>query len=295
MTTQHERDKETGLDYRGARFYDSDIARFLSLDPLAKQFPAWSAYNYVMGNPISLIDPTGRSPEGTGDGGGGAERLSGWSRFKNWISGDSHKNWVNKLASDNGLQESDISLHDNQEVAAFMKGNTLNVQSRNGGYIYSEVSPFESGEMMFSLYRSNFQRDVRNSDFGENGFNWDNLNVQNYLVHAVGPDIGGPAKGLNIIKGATTANRLNYIFGKSEHALEGLVQQFGSQKKAYNAVQKSAHQALKNGLLTPNAKGILPSGNAGNIINVGGNNVRLIGGRVVDGKVILSSFSRKGL
>ncbi|NGF77079.1 RHS repeat-associated core domain-containing protein [Fluviicola sp. SGL-29] len=67
LTTQHERDKETGLDYRGARFYDSDIARFLSLDPLAKEFPAWSAYNYVMGNPISLIDPTGRSPEEPGD------------------------------------------------------------------------------------------------------------------------------------------------------------------------------------------------------------------------------------
>jgi RHS repeat-associated protein len=68
LTTQHERDKETGLDYRGARFYDSDISRFLSLDPLATEFPAWSAYNYVMGNPISLIDPTGRSPEGTGNG-----------------------------------------------------------------------------------------------------------------------------------------------------------------------------------------------------------------------------------
>ncbi len=67
LTTQHERDQETGLDYRGARFYDSDIARFLSLDPLATEFPGWSAYNYVMGNPISLVDPTGKSPEGNGD------------------------------------------------------------------------------------------------------------------------------------------------------------------------------------------------------------------------------------
>ena len=60
MTTQHERDRETGLDYRGARYYDSDIARFLSLDPLAAKYPMLSAYNYVAGNPIIFIDPDGR-------------------------------------------------------------------------------------------------------------------------------------------------------------------------------------------------------------------------------------------
>jgi hypothetical protein len=36
---------------------------FLSLDPLASQYPAWSDYNYVMGNPISLIDPDGKAPQ----------------------------------------------------------------------------------------------------------------------------------------------------------------------------------------------------------------------------------------
>ena len=62
LTTQHERDVETGLDYRGARFYDSDIGRFLSLDPLAAEFPAWSPYNYVLGNPMRFIDKDGRNP-----------------------------------------------------------------------------------------------------------------------------------------------------------------------------------------------------------------------------------------
>lgn len=62
MTTGHERDAESGLDYRGARYYDSDYARFLSLDPLAAEFPGWSAYNYVMGNPVSLVDPEGLAP-----------------------------------------------------------------------------------------------------------------------------------------------------------------------------------------------------------------------------------------
>ncbi|MBL7955936.1 MAG: RHS repeat-associated core domain-containing protein [Flavobacteriales bacterium] len=61
LTTHHERDQETGLDYRGARYYDSDVARFLSLDPLAADYASWSPYNYVMGNPISLVDPDGRS------------------------------------------------------------------------------------------------------------------------------------------------------------------------------------------------------------------------------------------
>ena len=57
------RDVESGLDYRGARFYDSDIGRFLSLDPLAVDYANWSAYNYVLGNPVMLVDPDGRAPK----------------------------------------------------------------------------------------------------------------------------------------------------------------------------------------------------------------------------------------
>lgn len=66
LTTQHERDQETGLDYRGARYYDGDVGRFLSLDPLAKQYARWTPYCFVLGNPISLIDPTGRGAEESG-------------------------------------------------------------------------------------------------------------------------------------------------------------------------------------------------------------------------------------
>jgi RHS repeat-associated protein len=62
VITGHERDVETGLDYRGARFYDSNVARFLSLDPLAAEFAEWSAYNYVLGNPVMFVDPDGKAP-----------------------------------------------------------------------------------------------------------------------------------------------------------------------------------------------------------------------------------------
>ncbi len=64
LTTQHERDQETGYDYRGARFYDSETGKFLSLDPLASKYPGLSDYNYVAGNPIIFIDEDGRKIRG---------------------------------------------------------------------------------------------------------------------------------------------------------------------------------------------------------------------------------------
>jgi len=90
-------------------------------------------------------------------------------------------------------------------------------------------------------------------------------------------------------------NRFGHIFGKAEHALGSLVLKFGSEEKAFLAVQDAANAALKAGKLTPNSKGILRSGDMGDIIDVGGMSVRLIGGKVENGIVIISSFSRKGL
>jgi RHS repeat-associated protein len=65
VSTGHERDTETGLDYRGARFYDSDVARFLSLDPAAAEYPSLSDYCYVAGNPVLFIDLDGKNVEST--------------------------------------------------------------------------------------------------------------------------------------------------------------------------------------------------------------------------------------
>ncbi len=59
--TEKERDKETDFDYFGARYYDSDIGRWTTVDPLASKYPGWSPYNYTLCNPLNRIDPDGLS------------------------------------------------------------------------------------------------------------------------------------------------------------------------------------------------------------------------------------------
>ncbi|WP_367390183.1 RHS repeat-associated core domain-containing protein [Lewinella sp. LCG006] len=60
-----ELDEATGLYDYGARYYDPAVARWGQVDPLADQYAPYSPYNYVLGNPIRLIDPDGRSVDAT--------------------------------------------------------------------------------------------------------------------------------------------------------------------------------------------------------------------------------------
>jgi RHS repeat-associated protein len=72
--TGKERDGESGLDYFGARYFSSALARFIRPDdPLVDQEAfnpqSWNLYTYVRNNPLSFSDPTGNACVGDGNGG----------------------------------------------------------------------------------------------------------------------------------------------------------------------------------------------------------------------------------
>lgn len=62
--TGHMNDSNTGLIYMQARYYDADVARFLSIDPatpVAGNAFKLNRYTYANNNPMVNIDPDGRN------------------------------------------------------------------------------------------------------------------------------------------------------------------------------------------------------------------------------------------
>jgi RHS repeat-associated protein len=61
--TGREWDPETSLYYYRARYYDPNIGRFVSEDPIGSR-DGLNRYTYVHGNPVNAIDPRGLSTTG---------------------------------------------------------------------------------------------------------------------------------------------------------------------------------------------------------------------------------------
>jgi RHS repeat-associated protein len=61
--TGHERDTSTGMDYMLARYSESSLSRFLSVDPgydVHRSDPqSWNLYVYAGNNPLRFVDDTG--------------------------------------------------------------------------------------------------------------------------------------------------------------------------------------------------------------------------------------------
>jgi RHS repeat-associated protein len=65
--TGHVQDAATGLVYMQQRYYDAQIGRFLSVDPVAATVDDFNRYAYVSNDPLNKTDPSGtcEAPTGT--------------------------------------------------------------------------------------------------------------------------------------------------------------------------------------------------------------------------------------
>ncbi len=94
-------DPETGYHYYGARYYNSNLSIWISVDPLADKMPSWSPYAFNFNNPIVFVDPDGRIP---------------------WPVYEKFKNWVRRIDSYFGMRGS--RMHNGLDINFSGGGNT---------------------------------------------------------------------------------------------------------------------------------------------------------------------------
>jgi RHS repeat-associated protein len=249
-----------------ARFYNPALARFTSVDMLAEANEFFNPYTFAAHNPISNVDFMGLTDISSNGGGGGGKDDNMLPTIV-----------VTAKRINKNLDRAQTFL----DVAGFVP-----VAQTAAGLINAGID----------TYRGNYGSAAINVA--------SSIPFAGYVVKAV--KIISPLLKVKAFKGVLASTfmvtngrimnaRFIHIFDKPKHDFSSFLAKYETQEDAFNAIQKAADEALANGKLTPDARNVLPKGDLGNIIDVDGMDVRLIGGFISDGKVVISSLSRYGL
>ena len=138
--TGKERDSETGYSYFGARYYDSDLSVWLSVDPLASKYPSMSGYMYCAGNPVMLVDPDGMHFENPDD-----EIRANKSKDKATVRIEEYKHRIKELKQNrkNWGEKDRAEYRDNKKMVKILENHKKNldemINSEKIEYSYERV------------------------------------------------------------------------------------------------------------------------------------------------------------
>lgn len=192
-----ERDMETAYSYFGARYYDPGLSIWLSVDPLADEYPSHSPFNYCMLNPIMLKDPDGRSANPVFDSNGKhlGNTSEGFTGEVLIYSGTEQIDFSNYTVSEAKLLEG-VDTYDNQRssLSNGAKENiwTIIVSKLEGQFIYDKkfsMSTIEGGIQYLDINGSwgvptNHTGSCRGNIFGSDNYQYETTveNIQSSIV-----------------------------------------------------------------------------------------------------------------
>ena len=155
-----ETDRETGLSYFGARYYDPTAAMWLGADPLWEAYVGMNPYNYCAGNPVGLVDEDGMHPEGVIE---PQNRNSDIFKIKPAAS--------HLLSLVSGVDEQCISL---TYILQRAPGHYIPFYSSNkgGGAITIGNSSYVGTIILTQNYFENDKKSYNNHGYGQNAKEW---------------------------------------------------------------------------------------------------------------------------
>ncbi|WP_143392712.1 RHS repeat domain-containing protein, partial [Flavobacterium psychrophilum] len=130
-----ELDRETNLSFYGARYLDMKTSLWLSVDPLAEEFPDHSPYCFVMNNPLRLTDPTGMAPKDIIDPPG---KKTAWRQAYNPRTGNTDIGKFALIKLEQSLEGparflNSINTYIKEKVGLSDKNLTTTATAKNGG------------------------------------------------------------------------------------------------------------------------------------------------------------------
>jgi RHS repeat-associated protein len=192
-----EKDEESGYSYFGARYYDSDLSIWLSVDPLSDKYPFISPYVYCVNNPIKYWDPDGRWIPGLDENGNTtytAEKGDNLHTFQKQFG-------VGKKEALSIFNQSKISTADNDRFAAgqhVIKGDIVKEYTGSDvlkGQWHNLTNTQKAAQIMFGMMYSEYHNQT-----ADNGTYSMNINdfVDGFYVGSSGLNLNNvqiPAKG----------------------------------------------------------------------------------------------------
>ncbi|MBW2962110.1 RHS repeat-associated core domain-containing protein [Mesonia aestuariivivens] len=242
-----ELDEETGNYYYGARYYDPKWSIWLSVDPLAEQFPGWSPYAYVHNNPINMIDPDGRSADWVDNGDGTWTAEAGDSAYSlaqdAGISMEEANSIVESQLGDNYIRESDGMLMSDVEI-----GDEVRVSNP------TTVNSLSSNSELSS---SNYEFSGSSSLSNDNASSLNNLNTS--LSVAGYAKLGQEALVKGLINSKDLAPAVSSYFKIGGYGL-GALSMGVNAVQIENAVKSNNKQATKKASAELTANGFMTYG-----------------------------------
>ncbi|HOJ25017.1 MAG TPA: RHS repeat-associated core domain-containing protein [Bacteroidales bacterium] len=250
MFTAKELDNETSYTYFGARYYDSELSGWLSVDPMSDKYPSLSPYCYTANNPVVLVDPNGTS-------------ISEFDENGNYL-GTKKDNWVHntffgrtgRIVDSDGNVTQKFKFADPKNDVNDLKNGVIKkihfVQEEEIISMLSRAGAFNQENKTASNDMANRYDYIKEEGKGGGKFDFSYTGIPNQYPDASANPLNTPAPMLFLVDGVAynQMNFGNFLFGAAGKAL-GLTS-FELQMGAHNnSVFNSSTNGYKSQLDSP--------------------------------------------